>query len=229
VLHEVIVSPAGVAPTPMQGLRMLISKGEGARSKMPSAEKYSADAEVLRRALRDEPGNTRYAFYLAQSLRDAGKLVEARATYQRRIEMGGWDEEVYYSKLQVAALLERERVPDAEVIAAYLAAYQYRPSRAEPLCELARYCRESQRYALALLFARPAAQLPCPEDILFVEASVYEWRARDELSIAAYWCGDKTLSANLCRQLLADPRLPHEHKERVSKNLAFSIDGGVVA
>jgi glycosyltransferase involved in cell wall biosynthesis len=229
VLHEVIDAPGGIVATPLQGLRMRISKGEGARSKMPSAEKYSADAEVLRRALRDEPGNTRYAFYLAQSLRDAGRIAEARATYERRIEMGGWDEEIYYSKLQVAALLERERAPDAEVLAAYLAAHQYRPSRAESLCEAARYCRESQRYALALLFAREAAHLPYPKDILFVDASVYEWRARDELSIAAYWCGDKELSARLCRELLADSRLPLEQKERVSKNLAFSVDGGTLA
>ena len=116
VLHEVIDAPGGIVAIPLRGLRMRISKGEGARSKVPSVEKYSADAEVLRRALQDEPGNTRYAFYLAQSLRDAGRLLEARLAYQRRIEMGGWDEEIHYSKLQVAALLEREGASDAEVM-----------------------------------------------------------------------------------------------------------------
>ena len=50
----------------------------------------------------------------------------------------------------------------------------------------------------------------------------HEWRARDEWSIAAYWCGDKALSARLCRELLADPRLPPEQRERVRANLAFS-------
>ena len=107
-------------------------------------------------------------------------------------------------------------------LSAYLAAHQYRPGRAEALCHLARYQRERQRYALALLFAQAAAQIARPDDVLFVDATVYEWRARDEWSIAAYWCGDKALSARLCRELLADPRLPPEQRERVRANLAFS-------
>ena len=35
------------------------------------------------------------------------KIVEALAAYRQRIAMGGWDEEVYQSMLQVALLSER--------------------------------------------------------------------------------------------------------------------------
>jgi hypothetical protein len=119
-------------------------------------------------------------------------------------------------------LSEREGRAEAEVVCAYLAAHQYRPGRAEALCHLARYQRERQRYALALVFAQAAVQIPRPDDVLFVDASVYDWRARDELSIAAYWCGDRAQSARLCRELLADARLPPEQRERVRANLAFS-------
>ena len=223
VLHEALWSAAPRAIEKLAGLRMRISEGDGARSQRPAAEKYADDARVLARALAQEPDNARYAFYLAQSLRDAGRLAEARAAYHHRIGMGGWDQEVYWSHLEVAMLGEREGLPEAEVVQAYLAAYQNRPARAESLCHLARYQRERQRHALALLFARQAAALPRPDDVLFVDASVYDWRARDELSIAAYWCGDRALSARLCRELLDDPRLPAEQRERVRRNLAFSV------
>ena len=56
-----------------------------------------------------------------------------------------------------------------------------------------------------------------------MDQTVYDWRARDEWSVAAYWCGDRELSARLCRELLADPRLPPGERERVQRNLDFSI------
>ena len=62
---------------------------DGARSQQSQTAKFLHDAEVLRRALIDEPDNARYAFYLAQSLRDAGKPAEAITAYERRVAMGG--------------------------------------------------------------------------------------------------------------------------------------------
>lgn len=221
VLHEALYAAGNPETVPLPGLHVL-ERREGARSLRPQVEKYASDAEVLRRALEQEPDNTRYVFYLAQSLRDAGKIAEARANYQRRAAMGGWDEEVFYSKLQVAQLLQREGAGEAEFVAAYLDAHQCRPRRAEAMCALARFYRESERHALAYVFARAAEAIPQPDDLLFVDASVYAWRARDELSIAAYWCGERELSARLCNALLADPRLPAEQRERVRKNLAFA-------
>jgi len=221
VLHEALYADGHPETLPLPGLHVL-ERREGARSLRPQAEKYASDAEVLRRALEQEPDNTRYVFYLAQSLRDAGKISEARAAYQRRAAMGGWDEEVFYSKWQAAQLLQREGASEAEFVAAYLDAHQSRPRRAEALCALARHYRETDRHALALVFARAAEAIPQPDDLLFVDASVYAWRARDELSIAAYWCGERELSAHLCNALLADARLPAEQRDRVRKNLAFA-------
>ena len=222
VLHEVLVSDALADAKPLPGWAVRIFT-DGARSRRPSTDKYAADAEILRRALEAEPGHARYAFYYAQSLRDAGRIEESLAAYRRRIELGGWEEELYYSKLQVAALLERLERPREEVITAWLDAYDARPSRAEAPCELARYCRLQGRYAAALVFARIATELPRPNDVLFVDHGVYAWRARDELSIAAWYRGDKALSEKLCRALLADPALPAAQRERVERNLQFAL------
>ncbi len=90
--------------------------------------------------------------------------------------------------------------------------------------ELARYCRLQKRYAAGREFGRIAAALPLPkDDVLFVDHTVYNWRARDEWSICAYWCGGYAESARLCRELLADPQLPDAERARVQSNLEFSL------
>ena len=223
VLHEALISPPSICAQPLAGLRILRTYNDGARSRQPQQQKFLHDAEVLRRALHDEPDNARYAFYLAQSLRDAGMIREALTAYAQRVAMGGWAEEVYFSKLQIAALNERLGTPYAEVVAAYIDAYDYRPIRAEAPCELARYLRLQKRYAAARDFARTAASLQQPADLLFMDQTVYDWRARDEWAVSAYWCGARDESAQLCRELLADARLPASERDRVLRNLDFAL------
>lgn len=224
VLHEALISPQAAQAQYLPGLRIRVFS-DGARSQRSATEKFTHDADVLRRALADEPDNARYAFYLAQSLRDANQLDEALAAYERRVAMGGWAEEVYYAKLQVAVLKERTAASYAEIVAAYLDAFNFRPTRAEAPCELARYCRLQQRYVLALEFARIATALSLPDDVLFIDRTVYDWRARDELSLGYYYCGKYNDCTKLCRELLADQRLPDNERTRVKRNLEFAEAG----
>jgi glycosyltransferase involved in cell wall biosynthesis len=185
--------------------------------------KLERDLALLERGLSEEPHDTRYAFYLAQTLRDLGRHREALAAYERRAAMGGWPEEVWYSLFQVALLRERLGEDDRSVVTAFLTAFEHRPTRAETLVELSRYLREhGGRHDLAHVFATRAAELPLTDDVLFVTPGSYLWRARDELSVTSYWVGRFAESAALAEALLADPNLPPEERERVRKNLAFA-------
>jgi glycosyltransferase involved in cell wall biosynthesis len=223
VLHEALVSPYAAQVKFLPGLNIRVFTDGARSSKQSQTQKFLHDADVLRRALVDEPDNARYAFYLAQSLRDAGQLPESVKAYEDRVAMGGWPEEVYFSKLQIASIKERSGAAYAEIVAAYIDAYDFRPTRAEAACDLSRYLRLQKRYAAAREFGRIAVALKQPEDVLFMDQTVYDWRARDELAVSSYWCGDRDLSAGLCRELLADPRLPAGERERVQKNLEFAI------
>ncbi|HWA70773.1 MAG TPA: glycosyltransferase [Polyangiaceae bacterium] len=194
---------------------------DGARSADP--QKYLKDAAVFEQALKEEPSNTRYVFYLAQSYRDAGNDEASLLHYRRRATLGGWEEEVWYSLYQVASLLEKLGRPEPEVVMAYLDAHQFRPQRAETMCALARYFRLKQKYALAYVFARQAVDTPPPNDTLFVHTGTYAWRARDELSIAAYYVGQHEQAIALTSALLDSPALPAEERARVRENRAFSL------
>jgi tetratricopeptide (TPR) repeat protein len=223
VLHEAL---ACVAPHRTERLEGFTIQGlfDSARNRLPREEKYMRDARVLEDALVREPNNSRYVFYLGQSYRDAGQYEKSLHAYARRAKMGGWEEEAWFAQYQFARNLERLQ-RRAEAIEAYLAAFQRRPSRAEPLYELARMLRESKDFQLAHLFADRARRIPRADDTLFVDESVYRWRCLDEYSVAAYWLGQFTECAEASRRLLTEGHLPAEHRNRIEKNLTFALDG----
>jgi tetratricopeptide (TPR) repeat protein len=221
VLHEVIVCDEPHGTSKIEGP---VTRGhfDGARNADPR-KKYESDAAVLERALGDEPDNARYVFYLAQSLRDAGQLDRSLVTYERRAAMGGWPEEVWYSLFQVGVLAERAGRPPGEVVDAHLKAYAFRPRRAEPLCELARHYRERGLHAAAHVFACAAVTTPRPDDILFLDESVYAWRALDEYGVSSYWVGKHRESLAAADRLLSEGKLPAHERARVEANRQFCL------
>lgn len=184
VLHEYLECPQPHQAQPLAAPTIIVQH-DGARARDPGT--YLKDIAVLQAALAEQPDHPRYQFYLAQSQRDAGQLQAAHASYLRRAALTGWDEERWYAQYQAALLAERLQHPPADIAAAYLAAYALRPSRAEPLVQLARWHRVQQQYALASLYAQAASVLPLPADRLFVETAVYQWQALDELAVSAYY------------------------------------------
>jgi glycosyltransferase involved in cell wall biosynthesis len=219
VLHEYVTCPEAKTQAMIDAI-VCIPHTDGARAADP--DKFKKDAAVLEEALKKEPDNERYVFYLAQSHRDAGDFPKAIAAYEHRAAMGGWAEEVWFSMLQVAVLKEQMGEPESAVTMAYLHAHQFRPERAETLCELARYHRLAGRHALAYVFATAAHRTPRSKDVLFVDETVYAWRAADELSIAAYYCGKVDEAFTISQGLLTSGRLPKSEAERVQQNIGFS-------
>ncbi|HZZ92025.1 MAG TPA: glycosyltransferase [Usitatibacter sp.] len=217
VLHEFPVATPAVGFAQLEWPRITVRQ-DGARSRDP--RKLHNDIEVLREAIAREPQNARYVFYLAQTYRDAGELERARDTYWQRSRMQGWDEEAWYAIYQVARVTERLGASTPEVQAAYLYAYHQRPTRAEPLFHLGRFHNERREHALAFLFARPAAEMALPPDVLFVEEDVYRWRALDEMSVAAAACGARAAAQWAMERLVREGQLPAPELARVQANLA---------
>lgn len=216
VLHEYLQCDPPVTISSLPAPRIVVSH-DGARSRDPQT--YAKDAEVLKRALAKEPGNARYAFYLAQSLRDAGRLQEALEAYRHRASMSGFVEETWHSLYQIAVLRERLGHSPGDVARAYLEAWQYRPTRAEPLCDLARYHRLRKEFALATLFAAQAVATPQPNDLLFVDVGVYAWRSLDEFAASAGAAGAIREGRAAIDRLLSEGRLPASERPRVEANL----------
>lgn len=182
-------------------------------------EKYSKDAETLLEALKTEPNNSRYQFYLAQSYFDSQQWDKATEAYYKRVEMGGWEEECYYSLFRVALIAMAQEKEWPVIQQKLLDAYDYRPCRAEPLHAIARSLRMMNRPRAAYMFAKEAAQIPYPQqDILFIDTNVYKWMALDELGATAFYTHDYRSGYAACEMLLKENRLPPSEVERVRKN-----------
>lgn len=194
----------------------------GARNvNITQVEKYTKDAEMLLKALETEPTNARYQFYLAQSYFDSQQWDKATQAYYKRVEMGGWEEECYYSLFRVALIAMAQEKEWAVIQQKLLDAYDYRPCRAESLHAIARTLRMMGRPRAAYLFAKEAAAVPFPhQDILFIDTNVYKWMAIDELAASAFYVHDYRAGYVACETLLKDNRLPPSEVERVQKNHA---------
>jgi tetratricopeptide (TPR) repeat protein len=222
VLHEYLEAPDIRTRENLVGPQVVIYP-DGARSLgLTSEEKYGRDVKILEAAVAAEPDNARYQYYLARSYRDAARPDEALPAFTRRAEMGGFAEEVWDSLHAIARLLEQRNADADTVIGAYLRAWESRPTRAEPLANLARYCRLAERFVLGRTFAGLALEIPVPDDLLWVEHDVYAWRSLDEFAVSSYWTGHYAESAQACSDLLAGDRLPADQRARVEANLEFA-------
>lgn len=219
VLHEYLSSQEASSTATLEGITTVYTS-EGARSKDPL--KYKNDAAILENALLEEPNNERYHFYLAQSYRDAKEYEKAIGFYQKRASMGGWDQEVFYSLLQIALIKEELEYPNEEVIENYFQAFTFRPSRAEPLYRIANLYRRIKDFEKGYKVASIASIIPYPDDLLFVEGWIYEYGIELEQSACAYWIGNYKECQKLALRILAKPNLPEEIKDCAKRNLEYA-------
>lgn len=116
-------------------------------------EKIARYLPICERMVAQNPKDARAVFYLARTYFDLGRFEEAVAMYERRITMGGWDEEVWHAHY-MKGLAQIRMGEFGEGRLTLLAAYLRRPQRAEPLHAI---CK---------------SMLP-PDDLLFIETEVY--------------------------------------------------------
>lgn len=216
VLHEGLNCPNIQTRETLKGIKNVV-RTDGARSKDP--KKFEKDAQVLEEAMKKEPKNTRYQFYLAQSYRDAGMPEPAIVNYEKRVAMEGWDQEVFWSLLQIGHLKQKIGKPD-EAALNYYRSYLYRPSRAEPLYYLAQYYRNKGDFFSGYLAARQGLGIPLSEDAIFVEKWVWDWGLYLEYSICAYWLG-KYEDAQMASYFILAKNPPENIRDCVLRNLKF--------
>ncbi len=212
VLHEYPASSWARTQGILYGITNVVHS-DGARSQDPN--KCLNDAKTLESALDKDPENSRYIFYLAQTYREAGNYRKAIEFYQKRLEMGGWEEEIYWCIYQMAFCLQLLDQPKESIISAYLTAYACRPSRAESLQRLAYFYRSINDYEAGYQIAKKGLGIPRTDDTLFVERWVYDYGLLLEYALNAYWTHrfeEALVAANL---LLSKKNLPKEIRECV--------------
>ena len=173
----------GAATTPLDKTLIWIDDiGDGGCK----ADKFERDERLLVKGLRDEPGNVRYMFYLAQTLKDLKRLPEAIAMYKRRVRAGSWFQEQWYSAYQLSRLyLELGDMVRMEYWG--LRASGIDGERAENLYFLSSVFREKGRHHKAWYYMQEGIGMAKPNDRLFLEGRIYDSSFHYEKTILNYY------------------------------------------
>ena len=118
-----------------------------------ATEKCPINLAGLLEQLATNPDDARSQFYLGNAHMDLGQWEQAIEAYDRRLRMGGWDEELYCAQLYKGRCQLRLGLWYEGRLTLH-SAYLRRPQRAEALMEI---CRS----------------LNFPDDLLFVETDCY--------------------------------------------------------
>ncbi len=152
VLHEYPAEAEGETVGPavhVTGNYYFVSGRKGSRNKDPL--KYQKDAKVLEQGMIDEPENTRYVFYCANSYMSAGMYEDAIRVYKKNLQMNGWTQERYISCLEIFDCYEKLGTPELGL--PYLVeSYKYSPTRVECIYRLVKYYCVKGMNEVALMY-----------------------------------------------------------------------------
>jgi len=185
------------------------------------SDKNERDIRLLTEEVRDQPNNGRAHFYLAQSYKDGGQVEKAIPLFKRRIEIGGWYEEVWYSHYMLGKCYNM--INDELNMEFWMnKGFEMHPHRAENLYYLVNYFRVKGQNYKAYHYYLKGKDIPYPKnDMLFIEGDVYDGMFPYENTVLACYVTGKTKQDSLCDLVsYINQKIPY-HIDNVWNNLHY--------
>jgi len=170
-----------------------------------------------------EDKDPRKIFYAACSYKDAKNYPRARKLFKKRISVGGWQDEIWFSQYSLGIMDEIEDHLDNAIIE-YLKAINLDDTRAEAFTAICRCFRKMQVYGTGYMFGKAAMKMKINRKKLFIVTALYTTDLYDELSICAYHMEKFHEAAALTRKALKDQNITPEARTRLESNLKFAED-----
>jgi len=187
------------------------------------ADKYTRDRTLLEKELEEQPQNVRTVFYLAQTYKCLGLHDLSIDLYKRRIALGGWFEEIWYSHYMIAQqYLQTGRPEEAELWV--LKGQKASSYRSESLYLLVKHFRIEGQQWKAMHYYRAAKAIPKPQVALFLESEVYDHLLDYEYTVLQFYVAQTPKNEGLrasTRYLLKEQSAPY--LDNVLSNLEFYI------
>jgi len=194
VTHEYVSSPPNTVNKELTKDQLFIlDLGDGGCK----TNKYERDIALLTEGIKNEPNNERYHFYLANSYYDTGRHDEAISTYKKRIELGGWQQEIWYSYYRIGLCYKSLNKMDEAVIE-WLNGYNCLPDRLENLYEIIQHYRLVSKQKLSEMFYFMAKRILDKkinrDSFLFLHNDIYSYKLYYEYTIISYYNNVKNIN-----------------------------------
>ena len=154
--------------------------------------KFERDISLLLDGIKEEPNNVRYYFYLANSYHDSGRFGEAINVYKKRIELGGWIEEVWYSYYRIGLCYKNMDKIDCAIYY-WLLGFNFYNERLENLYEIIQHYRFTSQHKLAEIFYKESRKIldlnKNRDSYLFLHEDIYSSKIYNEYTIFSAYLG----------------------------------------
>jgi tetratricopeptide (TPR) repeat protein len=187
------------------------------------ADKFTRDLAMLQAELKEQPTNVRTHFYLAQTFKCLGRHEESIEYYKKRIELGGWFEEVWYAHYMIAhQYLELKKPEEAELWVQK--GQNYNSYRAESLYLLVKHFRIVGHQWKAMHYYLEAKKIRKPDVALFLESEVYDHLLDYEYTVLQYYvnAADRREGLRAAVKYLQHPMCTG-YLENVFSNIEFYV------
>lgn len=208
--HEYLACDSDYCGIDLDGFRVIEHADSSRRE---SGEKTREDAALLEEELAIHPNEPRTVFYAARTYEDAGWIAKAVDLYRRRLSLGGYADEVFYSRFRIGCLTSD--------LAELLASWSSCPERWEPVHAACQIMNRAKSYHSAYALSKHALSVKPTASGLFLHAQVYDYLLLCEHAVAAYHIGHYRESHESCMRLLSKD-LPADLELLARKNMRIS-------
>ena len=152
----------------------------------------------------------------------AGDFQSAQEYFKKRMEMPSQDvQETYCSIYYLGSAQDQRGLVDA-AIDTYFKAYQYRPTRMEPLFRAAILYRKKGNFLLSYLLTQFCLSMPYPKEDNCVEYPIYDHAILIEYAQCALLLGRFKEAFTAYQKLLANSNITEDAKKRFMNNYEIS-------
>jgi len=215
----------------IEGNYHFVSGRSGNRSKNPN--KYRDDAVILKKAHFDELEkdyslSCRYAFYCAQSYKDAGSdyMDEAIEWYKKCLDLKIWDQEKFYSCLTLGDLYMKKNDKE-NALKYWYKTIEYDGERIEGIINAVNYLRSNDQHLLVNALYHKFKNYKLHFELknkLFVVNSMYNNELEYNNSISAFYVNDKISGYECCKIIFINKILPYNLLKLTVSNFKFYMD-----
>ncbi len=227
VLHEYLTNIDEVhGEKNIDGDYYILSGRNGARNKNP--HKYRDDALVLEKAYHAEKTKNvslanRYAFYCAQSYKDAGSqyIDSAIKWYELALSVCTWNQEKYYSSLMLGNLYKQKD----NLTTAYkywMNTVKYDQDRIEAVVHVMEHMMNNGLHIMVnLLYHKYKHYHRTPSNKLFLSKKLYNHHIEFYNAVSAYYAGDHSSGYECIKQILLANIIDESKYKITLKNLTY--------